>query len=45
MLLIYVVEIPLIEQNFILYHVIPLPIKQSERDIYIFINPTYLDLR
>ena len=40
--MIYIVEIPLIEQNnFILYHIIPLPIKQSERDIYAFINPTY----
>ena len=39
---IYVLEIPLLEQNdFILYHVIPLPIKQSERGIYAFINPTY----
>ncbi|KYQ54067.1 hypothetical protein ALC60_11112, partial [Trachymyrmex zeteki] len=38
----YVIEIPLIEQNnLILYHVIPLPIKQSERGIYAFINPTY----
>lgn len=46
--LIYVIEIPLIEQNnFILYHVIPLPIKQGERGIYAFINPiyTYLGLR
>ena len=32
--LIYVVKIPLIEQNFILYHVIPLSIKQSKRGIY-----------
>lgn len=40
--LIYVIEIPLIEQNnFILYHVIPLPIKQGEKGIYAFINPTY----
>ncbi|KYM93376.1 hypothetical protein ALC62_16023, partial [Cyphomyrmex costatus] len=40
--LIYMIEIPLIEQNnFILYHIIPLPIKQSERGIYAFINPTY----
>lgn len=46
--LIYIIEIPLIEQkNFILYHAIPLPIKQSEREIYAFINPihTYLGLR
>jgi len=40
--IIYVIEISLIEQNnFILYHAIPLPIKQSERGIYAFINPTY----
>ena len=40
--MIYVLEIPLLEQrDFILYHVIPLPIKQSERGIYAFINPTY----
>lgn len=40
--LIYVIEIPLIEQNnFILYHAIPLPIKQNERGIYAFINPSY----
>lgn len=38
----YIIEIPLIEQsNFTLYHVIPLPIKQSERELYAFINPTY----
>lgn len=46
--LVYVIEIPLVEQDdFILYHAIPLPIKQSERGIYAFINPshTYLGLR
>jgi len=36
---------PLIEQNnFILYYIISLPIKQSEKGIYAFINPTYLSL-
>jgi hypothetical protein len=46
--LVYILEIPLIEQNdFILYHAIPLPIKQTEGNIYAFINPVhkYIGLR
>ncbi|XP_067207020.1 uncharacterized protein [Linepithema humile] len=37
--LVYIIEIPIIEQtNFILYRVIPLPIKQNEENVYAFIN-------
>lgn len=46
--LVYVITIPLIEQNdFVLYHLIPLPIKQSEENVYAFINPiyTYIEIR
>lgn len=46
--LVYILEIPLIEQNgFTLYHMIPLPIKQNEENVYAFINPlhTYIGLR
>ncbi|XP_067204288.1 uncharacterized protein [Linepithema humile] len=46
--LVYIFEIPLIEQNdFILYHMIPLPIKQNEENVYAFINPlhSYIGLR
>jgi len=36
--LIYIIKISLIEQNnFILYHAIPFPIKQGEKDIYVHI--------
>jgi hypothetical protein len=46
--LIYIFKIPLIERNdFILYQMIPLPIKQSEGNVYAFINPLhkYIGLR
>jgi hypothetical protein len=46
--LVYILEIPLIERNdFILYQAIPLPIKQSEENVYAFINPLhkYIGLR
>lgn len=46
--LVYIIEIPLIEQNdFFLYRAIPLPIKQNEENIYAFINPLemYIGLR
>lgn len=40
--LVYIIDIPLIEQHdFILYHMIPFPIKQSEKEVFAFINPTY----
>jgi len=40
--LIYIFEIPLIERNnFILYQMILLPIKQSEENVYAFINPLH----